>query len=75
MATTFADPIKSSVLNLAIGSFLSGQFLMLGLQYTMRGEALGALLLMVPLLVAVSIGHAARILRAFAALRRSQARP
>jgi len=73
METTFADRIKSSVLNLAIGSFLSGQFLMLGLWFAMRGEALGALLLMVPLLVAVSIGHAARIMREVAAHERAEA--
>ncbi|MBV8837563.1 MAG: hypothetical protein JO000_13560 [Alphaproteobacteria bacterium] len=71
MSTVFTDHVKSSVLNLAIGCFLSGQFLMLGLWFTMRGEALGAILLVVPLLVAASIGHAARIMRGVAALERS----
>jgi hypothetical protein len=71
MSTIFADEIKSSVLNLAIGAFLSGQFLMLGLWFAMRGEALGAVLLVVPVLIIASIGHAARIMRAVDALERS----
>jgi len=71
MPTIFADPIKASVLNLAIGSCLTGMFLILGLQYAIQGQALGALVLMAPLMAVVSIGHAARIMRGVAALQRS----
>jgi len=73
MWTIFADPIKASVLNLAIGSNLTGMFLILGLQYAIRGEALGGLLLMAPLMAVVSIGHAMRIIKEVAAIRRSEA--
>ncbi len=69
MPTSPADQIKSAALNLAIGSFLAGMFLMQGLHFAIRGEALGLLPLMVPVAVAGLILHARRIMRVVAEMK------